>query len=172
MVAALTHGKKGYESASDEMEKTGARAQELKAAFLADVDRDTDAFNGVIEAMRLPKGTVEEKKSREAAIQRATREATLVPLGVLSRSLEAARLARTVVELGNRNSVSDGGVAALAARTAAEGAFLNVAINLPGITDERFRSETLAEAKRLRAEIVPHTEETVRLAEQKIDAGK
>jgi glutamate formiminotransferase/formiminotetrahydrofolate cyclodeaminase len=154
------------------MERTGVKAQELKAAFLADVDRDTEAFNRVMEAMRLPKGTPEEKKSREAAIQDATREATLVPLGVLARSLEAAGLARIVVERGNRNSISDGGVAALAARTAAEGAFLNVAINLPGITDERFRDETLAEAKRLRAETIAHAEETVMLAERAIVAAK
>jgi glutamate formiminotransferase/formiminotetrahydrofolate cyclodeaminase len=172
MVAALTYGKKGYEGAFNEMERAGVMAQELKAAFLADVDRDTEAFNGVMEAMRLPKGTDEEKKSREIAIQAATRKATLVPLGVLARSLEAAKLARIVVERGNKNSISDGGVAALAARTAAEGAFLNVTINLPGIADERFRNDTLAEAKRLRAEIVASAEETVRIAERGIAAGK
>ncbi len=171
MVAALTHGKKGYESANDEMERAGVRAQELKVAFLADVDRDTDAFNKVMEAMRLPKGTDEERKARETAIQEATEGATLVPLGVLDRALEAAHIARTVVERGNKNSISDGGVAALAARTAAEGAYLNVAINLPGIADERFRSETLETAKRLRAETIAHTEETVRLAERSITGG-
>jgi glutamate formiminotransferase/formiminotetrahydrofolate cyclodeaminase len=168
MVAALTHGKKGYEAAFGHMEKAGVKAQELKAAFLVDIDRDTDAFNRVMEAMRLPKKTPEERSARDAAMQGATREATLVPLGVLARSREAADLARIVVEHGNRNSISDGGVAALAARAAAEGAFLNVAINLPGITDERFREETLAEAKRLRAEVVANTEETVMLAERAI----
>jgi glutamate formiminotransferase/formiminotetrahydrofolate cyclodeaminase len=168
MVAALTHGKKGYEAAYRSMEDAGVKAQELKAAFLVDIDRDTDAFNGVMAAMRLPKRTPEERSARDAAMQAATREATLVPLGVLARSREAADLARIVVEHGNRNSISDGGVAALAARGAAEGAFLNVAINLPGITDERFREETLAEAKRLRAEVVAHTEETVMLAERAI----
>jgi len=168
MVAALTYGKHGYEAAFAEMEIAGVRAQALKAAFLEDVDRDTEAFNRVMDAMRLPKGTEAEKKAREGAIQEATAGATRVPLDVLRRSREAAELARLVVEKGNRNSISDGGVAALAARTAAEGAFLNVAINLPGIDDERFRKETLAEAERLRGEIVRHAEETVRLAERSI----
>jgi glutamate formiminotransferase/formiminotetrahydrofolate cyclodeaminase len=172
MVAALTHGKKGYEASFEEMEAIGVRAQALKAAFLEDVDRDTEAFDRVMDAMRLPKGTVGEREAREAAIQEATTGATLVPLGVLRRSLEAAELARAVVERGNKNSASDGGVAALTAQTAAEGAFLNVAINLPGITDERFKRETLAEAERLRGEVNGSARETVRLAEKIIGAAK
>ena len=172
MVAALTHGKKGYEASFEEMETAGIRAQALKAAFLDDVDRDTEAFNRVMDAMRLPKGTDAEKKAREAAIQETTVGATLVPLGVLRRCIEAAELARAVVVRGNKNSVSDGGVAALTARAAAEGAFLNVAINLPGSTDRRFRTETLAEAERLRGEVIRSTEETVRLAEKIIGASK
>jgi glutamate formiminotransferase/formiminotetrahydrofolate cyclodeaminase len=168
MVASLTHGKKGYEGSFEEMESAGVRAQALKAAFLDDVDRDTEAFNRVMEAMRLPKATEADRSARDAAIEEATRGATLVPLGVLRRALDACELARVVVEKGNRNSVSDGGVAALAARTAAEGAFLNVIINLPGIPEGTFRAETLAEAERLRAEAVRHAEETVRLAETRV----
>jgi glutamate formiminotransferase/formiminotetrahydrofolate cyclodeaminase len=172
MVAALTHGKKGYEGAFEELEKTGARAQALKDEFLADVDRDTAAFNRVMDAMRLPKATDADKKARAAAVEEATKGATLVPLAVLRRSLEAARLAKSVVERGNKNSISDGGVAALTARSAAEGAYLNVRINLPGITDGDFRRETLAEADMLREQVVHLTEETVRLAERVIGESK
>ena len=172
MVAALTHGKKGYERSSAEMEEAGVRAQTLKVAFLEDVDRDTQAFNRVMHAMRLPKASDDEKKLRAEAIEGATKGATLVPLGVLKRCLDAAELARLVVEKGNRNSISDGGVAALAARTAAVGAYLNVAINLPGISDERFAAETLREADELRAKIVSHTEETVALAEKTMKESK
>ena len=166
MVGALTHGKNGYEESFGEMEEAGIEGQRLKEQFLADVDRDTAAFNRVMAAMRLPKKTDEDKASRAAAIEEATKEATLVPLEVLSRALEAARLARIVVEKGNRNSISDAGVAALAARTAAEGAYLNVRINLPGIEDASFRKKTLSEAEKLRKEVVSHTEETVKLAEK------
>jgi glutamate formiminotransferase/formiminotetrahydrofolate cyclodeaminase len=172
MVAALTHGKKGYEGALARMEETGVRAQSLKVAFLEDVDRDTEAFNKVIDAMRLPRATAEEKAARESAIQETTKGATLVPLGVLKRCLDAAELARLVVEKGNRNSVSDGGVAAAAARAAAEGAYLNVKINLPGITDEHFKAETLREADEIRGTIARHAEETVRLAEKIMEESR
>lgn len=169
MVGALTHGKKGYEDALTEMEEIGLLAQEMKAAFLADVDRDTEAFNRVMAAMRLSKKTDEDKAQRAAAIEEATKQATLVPLGVLERALEAAKLARRVVERGNVNSISDAGVAALAARTAAEGAYLNVRINLPGIEDESFKKEILAKAQELRDEVIKHTDETVKLAEKSMD---
>ena len=142
MVGALTHGKKDYEKSFDEMEEAGIEGQRLKERFIADVDRDTAAFNRVMDAMRLPKKSDEEKTARDSAIEEATKEATLVPLGVLKRALAAARVARRVVEKGNRNSISDAGVAALTARTAAEGAYLNVRINLAGIRDESFKKKT------------------------------
>jgi glutamate formiminotransferase/formiminotetrahydrofolate cyclodeaminase len=168
MVAALTHGKKGYEDALDEADEIGVAGQRLKDEFLADVDRDTEAFNRVMDAMRMPKKTDEDNAAREAALETANKEATLVPLNVLRRTWEAAELARQVVEKGNKNSVSDAGVAALTARTAAEGAYLNVTINLPGIADEKFRADTSEEAERIRNKVVKHTEETVRLAEKTI----
>ncbi|MCK4537629.1 MAG: glutamate formimidoyltransferase [Candidatus Krumholzibacteria bacterium] len=166
MVAALTHGKKGYEDAFDAMEELSIEAQRLKEEFLTDVDRDTDTFNRVMDAMRMKKKTDEEKAARAAAIEECTKEATLVPLGVLKRSLDAAKLARVVAEKGNKNSASDSAVAALTARTAAEGAWLNVVINLPGIEDEEFRTVTKTEADRIRSEVVAHTEETVALTEK------
>ena len=168
MVGALTHGKKGHEAAYDEMEAIGVAGQKLKDEFLMDVDRDTDAFNRVMDAMRLPKKTDEEKAARLAAIEAATKEATLIPFGVLKRTLETAKLARAVVERGNPNSLSDGGVAALTAQTAAVGAFFNVAINLPGIEDAAFKTETLAEAKRIRDEVVKHAQETVTITEKSL----
>ncbi|HUV36432.1 MAG TPA: glutamate formimidoyltransferase [Patescibacteria group bacterium] len=172
MVAALTHGKTGYEKSFDEMERIGIEGQRLKDEFLADVDRDTDAFNRVMDAMRLPKKTDEEQAARAAAIEEATREATLVPFGVLRRTREAAELARAVAESGNRNSVSDAGVAALNARAAAEGAYLNVKINLPGIGDKKLRSDTLSEAGTIRAEVVAHTDETMRIVERTLNERK
>jgi glutamate formiminotransferase/formiminotetrahydrofolate cyclodeaminase len=168
MVAALTHGKKGYEDAFDEAEEVGVEGQRLKEEFLAEVDRDTEAFNKVVAAGRLPRKTDEDKATRDKAMERANREATLVPLNVLRRAWEAAQIARRIAGSGNKNSVSDAGVAALTARGAAEGAYLNVCINLPGIMDEKFRADTLKEAEDLRNKVVGHTEETVRLAEKTI----
>ena len=168
MVGALTHGKKGYEEAFEGAEEVGVEGQRLKDEFLADVDRDTEAFNNVMAAMRLPKKTDEDKAARAAAIEEAGKQATLVPLNVLRRTMEAAEIARRIAGIGNKNSVSDAGVAALTARAAAEGAYLNVVINLPGISDQKFRAETLAEAEKTRKRVVEHTEETVRLAEKTI----
>jgi len=102
-------------------------------------------------------------------MEEANKHATLVPLEVLRRAWEAAQVAREIVEKGNKNSVSDGGVAALLARSAAEGAYLNVCINLPGISDEDFRKTTLEEATDLRRRVVEHTEVTVKLAEKVIE---
>jgi glutamate formiminotransferase/formiminotetrahydrofolate cyclodeaminase len=172
MVAALTHGKAGYEETFAEMERIGVRGQCLKEEFLADVDRDTEAFNRVMDAMRLPKKTDEDKAARTAAIEAATKEATLVPLGVLNRTREAAELARAVAESGNRNSVSDAGVAALNARAAAVGAYLNVKINLPGIEDEEFSKKTIAEAEKVRTEVVAHVEETIRIVDRILAEGE
>ncbi|UCF07008.1 MAG: glutamate formimidoyltransferase [bacterium] len=166
MVASLTHGKKGYEETNEEMDRIGVEAQSLKDEFLADVDRDTEAFNRVMDAMRLPKKTDEDKAARIEAIEMTTKEATLVPLGVLRRTERAVELAEGVVKRGNRNSVSDAGVAALTARTAAEGAYLNVRINLPGIEDEKFKRETLKEAEKLRKVVVKRSEEAVAAAEK------
>ncbi len=154
MVAALTHGKKGYEGLESEMEEIGVEGQKIKEAFIIDIDRDTDAFNKVMDAMRLPKKTEPEKAARQAAVEEANKQATLVPFGVLERSLDAVRLAERAVEKGNTNSVSDAGVAALCARACAEGAYLNVRINLPGITDHAFCREIRAKADQTRKEVV------------------
>jgi len=171
MVAALTHGKEGYEEVFNEMEGIGIEAQKLKDEFLGDVDRDTEAFNRLMDAIRLPKKSEDEKRVRAEAIEEATKEATLVPFNVLKKTLKTAELARLVAEKGNKNSISDGGVAALTARTAAEGAYLNICINLPGINDKKFKEETLKEAEEIREKVVRHTEETVRLVEQALNSN-
>jgi glutamate formiminotransferase/formiminotetrahydrofolate cyclodeaminase len=142
MVANLTFGKKGYEKAFKEMKRTAIRAQLLKDDFLRLVDQDTAAFNKLMDALRLPKATEDQIKERDSAVEEATKEATLVPFQVLEKSLELLNLAQRTAQKGNRSALSDAGVAALAARTAAEGAYYNVRINLPGIHDEEFKVKT------------------------------
>jgi len=166
MVANLTVGKKGYEKAFTEMKKTAVRAQRLKDECLGQVDRDADAFNRVMDAVRLPKTTEDQKKERDAAVESATKEATLVPFHVLEKSIELLKLAKKAAQKGNRNSMSDAGVAALAARTAAEGAYYNVRINLPGIQDEGFRTGTKRKAAALRRRACRLAEEINRFVEK------
>ena len=152
MVANLTVGKKGYEKGYDALKDVALRGQALKDDLLRAVDLDTAAFNRVMEASRLPKSSPEQQADRDAAVEDATKEATLVPYGVLEKCVELLRLAGLAAELGNRNSVSDAGVAALAARAAADGAFYNVRINLPGLKDEAFKKRIRESAGELRAE--------------------
>ena len=153
MVAALTWSKKGMEGARPAMGEIGERGQALKDAFLLAVDRDTEAFNEVIAARRLPRKTDGQKAARLAAIERANQEATRVPLMVLERAVATLDLAMRAARDGNPASVSDAGVAGACALAAAEGASLNVRINLPGLTDssvaaqiEGSRSELLETA--------------------------
>jgi glutamate formiminotransferase/formiminotetrahydrofolate cyclodeaminase len=168
MVANLTVGKKGLEESWDAMKTAARRGQELKDWFLSAVDEDTAAFNRVMDAFRLPGKSPEEAAAKEKAVEEATKGATLVPLAVLERSLEVLDLAEETVGRGNPNSVSDAGVAALCARTCAEGAWLNVVINLKNLTDKAWVAETRRKAAELRARASERAEGIVRAAEGRI----
>ena len=147
MVSNLTIGKKKYVEVDGEMKSVLKRSEELRRMFTSLIDRDTEAFNKVMEAFGLPKDTEDQKALRSAAIQGATKEAALVPLSVMQHVIDALALAKVVAEKGNANSVSDSGVSALMLHAAAEGAALNVQINLGSITDTEFvgwRTEEVA----------------------------
>ena len=171
MVAALTHGKKGYETAFDEMEQVGAEAHQLKEVLFGAVDADAAAFDAVMAAMRLPKKTDEDKAHRAAAMEVANQAATRVPLETLRQSLRPLELAYAVAEKGNQNSLSDGGVAALMGRAAAEGAYYNVLINLPSVEDRGFREETKREADALLEQAHALADRVRELVLQRLEAG-
>jgi glutamate formiminotransferase/formiminotetrahydrofolate cyclodeaminase len=143
MVGNLTVGKKGYESVSSEMSSLAAQAQALKDEFLRAVDEDARAFDAVMVANRMPKATHDEHLRRDAAIQAATMRAIDAPLGVMRLCEKTLPLVERVATKGNKNSISDAGVAALVLGAAAHGAWLNVRINLPGLSnrDEATRLE-------------------------------
>lgn len=151
MVANLTVGKAGYESAWASSSALAERAQGIKAALLAAVDADTRAFDDVLAAMRLPKATDEEKRVRADAIAAAYEKATAVPLATARLCLSAIELAEEAARTGNRNSASDAGVGALVAKAGLESAILNVRINLPSVREGAFKTATLAEIADLQA---------------------
>jgi glutamate formiminotransferase/formiminotetrahydrofolate cyclodeaminase len=153
MVSNLTFNKKGYEKYNEEMKQVGVKGQAIKDFLLQAIDRDTDAFNQVMAAMRAP------EEEREEAIEEANKQATLVPLEVLRESLAALRIAKVAAEKGNRNTVSDAGVAGLMGRAGAEGAFYNVLINLKNIKDSGFVTLTRKQAEE-------YLSEATELAEQ------
>lgn len=146
MVAQLTSGKKGHEAQGAQWDALAVRGQELKEAFLADVDADTAAFDGIMAAFALPKDTEAQRAARRAAVQAATLGATLVPLRVLQRSVDAIEAAGEAAT-GNRNARSDAGVAGLTARAAAEGAYYNVLINASGLADKERAAALRVEAE-------------------------
>ena len=135
MVANLSHAKKGFESQQDGLDAIAVRGQEVKDRLLAAVDADTAAFDRLLEAMRLPKGTAEEQAARAAAIAGATVAAIEVPLGVLEACPEVIELCHEVARIGLQASRSDAGTGAQVARAAAAGAYQNVCINVPGLSD-------------------------------------
>jgi len=157
MVASLTHGKKGLEDAWDEMVPLGDKAQELKDFYLKAIDDDTDAFNKVMDCFGFPKNTKEEKEKRDQAIEDATKEATIVPFNVLKRTKEILELAEQDVLRGNQNSVSDAGVSAEMARSAAVGAYYNVLINIPSINDKEWVEKIRSDADTILKDVMDHS---------------
>ncbi|WZL73809.1 cyclodeaminase/cyclohydrolase family protein [Clostridiaceae bacterium 35-E11] len=153
MVANLTIGKKKYVEVEEEMKEIAKIAAECRAKFVADIDKDSDAFNEVMDAFKLPKETDEEKESRKAAIQEATKKAALVPLEVAQDAFKIMEIIEKVVVKGNQNAVTDGAVAAMMARTAVLSALYNVKINLGSIKDEAFVEKVSKEVEALESKV-------------------
>jgi len=149
MVAALTHEKKGFIQLKPEMNEIGIEAQTIKDRLSFLVDEDTNAFNNVMEANRMPASNDEEVKVKNRAIRKANEYAIDVPFEVANLCKRVIELADILVEKGNPNSVSDAGVAAEVALAGLRGASMNVLINLPSIDDEKYRSEKRKEVDRL-----------------------
>jgi glutamate formiminotransferase/formiminotetrahydrofolate cyclodeaminase len=149
----LTVDKRKYEKVQDQVQDIAEKAQEMKDFFLAAMDDDTAAFNAVMDTFRLPKGTKEQARTQALAVADATRGATRVPLSVLEKVPALLDLAAEIGRVGNAASLSDAGVAVLAAMTGAEGAYYNVLINLESLEgcdqseEPDFARETLARAR-------------------------
>ena len=152
MVANLSSHKRGWDERWAGFSDAAERGQYLKDALLRAVDEDTDAFNAIMAAFGLPKGTPEEKAARKAAIQQATLGAIEVPLRVVRLSLESFPLIRQMVDTGNPNSITDAGVGALCARAAVLGAALNAKVNAVDLEDKEYAAKVVAEADAAMAE--------------------
>jgi len=168
MVANLTVGKKGYEKAQKELKALAVRAQKLKDELLRAVDLDSAAFNKVMDTFKLPKGTEAQKAERDKAVEAATKEATLVPFQVLEASIALMKMAKKAAIKGNKNSLSDAGVAGLAAQTAGEGAYFNVRINLPGIQDPEFKGRIKKQAVSLKKKLCKLGDEVRAVVEREL----
>ena len=168
MVANLTGGKAAYDDEWEKFSDVAVKGQALKEELLRLVDEDTNAFNKIMNAFGLPKKTDEEKTARSAAIQEATKFATEVPFHTMQKAYEAFEVCRAMVEWGNPASVTDGGVGALAARSAVMGAHLNVKINASSLKDEAFKADILARAAKIEADALQQEAEIIKLVNEKI----
>lgn len=152
MVANLTLGREKFAGVEQDMQDLVARSEGARANLERLLQEDTTAYNGVIAAYRLPKGTEQEVAARKAAIQAGLLVAANVPLEICRVALEVCRLSRTAAQLGNPQAVTDAGIGAVLGEAAVVGGALNVKINLGSITDAAYVEATTAEIETLQAE--------------------
>jgi len=146
MVANLTFNKKGYEAFWKKAKRIAIEAQKIKNESMHAIDEDTQAFYAMMDALKLPKATPAEKEYRTSQIELSTKQAILVPFKTIEIAYQAVLLAQKIAKIGNKNALSDAGVAALTAQTAANAAYLNVKINLSGLSDLTFKANILEKA--------------------------
>lgn len=123
-----------------------------KDTFLKLIDDDTDAFNGLMDAFRMPKASDEEKSLRREAIQKATLETIRVPLEVCQLAIENMRHIEGVMTHANKNTISDQGVGVMMLHTAIHGSAMNVLINLSGLKDQEKADEFQTIVEDIKAE--------------------
>ena len=141
MVADLTIGREKYAEYEEICKAAKEEALKLYAELVAGIDKDTEAFNKVSAAYKMPKDTDEQKAARSAAIREANVGATEVPFETVKLCLAGLKVTETMVGKSNPNAASDLGVAALNLMAGIRGAWLNVKINLPGIKDEALKAK-------------------------------
>ena len=152
MVCDLTTAKKKYADDHALCGEVKEEAVELYGELKTSIDKDTDAYNLVAAAFKMPKETDEEKAARKKAIADGTLEATKVPLSVMQMGMKGLKLADKLYGHFNKNCASDLGVGVINFLTGIRGAWMNVKINLPGVKDEAFAAEAEAEGKKILAE--------------------
>jgi len=168
MVANLSSHKKGWDDRWEEFSNYAEKGQYFKDELNKMVDLDTKAFNKIMTAFGLPKATDEEKKLRTHAINDATKFAIEVPFMVMNLVHDSMPLIKTMVEIGNPNSVTDAGVAALCARSAVLGAYMNVRINCSGYDDKAFVAKMIDDGKKIEQSAMKLEAEIIAIVNTKI----
>ena len=161
MVANLSAHKRGWDDRWEEFSDVAEKGQAVLDELIFLIDEDTAAFNRIMDALSMPKGTVEEKAARAAALEEATMYAASVPLRTMEASLKALPLALEMARKGNPASASDAGVAALAAVAGIRGAALNVRINASGLSDKTPAEPLLRRAEEIIEEAVALQDEVL-----------
>ena len=168
MVANLSGHKRGWDDRWKEFSDWAVKGKEIQGRLLDLVDKDTEAFNKLIEAFGLPNNTHEEKRARNEVIQTATMNAIMVPFKVMETAFTAFSLIREMVVKGNPNSVTDAGVGALAIRSCIRGAFLNVKVNASGLEDKAFAKDIVSRGREIETKAILEEESILNIVESAI----
>ncbi len=170
MVANLSAAKKGrqWQDRWEEFSDWADRGKTAHDELVRLIDEDTDAFNRIMAAFALPKKTDPEEAARNQAIQEATKGAIMVPFRVMEVALESMQVAKAMADMGNPASVSDAGVAALAARTAVLGAYLNVRINSADVEDKQWAEDILARGRQIEEKAIAEEQEVLDIVNSKL----
>ena len=155
MVCGLTVGKKKYAEFQELAEEAQKKATDLKARFVDVMDRDTEAFNVVSAAFGMPKETDEEKAARSAAIQKGLEGCTKTPFEMMELAVETLELTASILGKSNDSAASDLGVSALSLRSAIQGAWLNVLINIGSLKNKELAEDYRAKGEALLAKALP-----------------
>jgi len=168
MVANLSAHKKGWDERWQEFSNWAEKGEKYKTELLKSVDADTKAFNQIMAAFSLPKSTEEEKNIRTKTIQEATKLAIEVPFKVMQAAYASMEVIKAMASIGNPNSISDAGVAALCARSAVMGAYMNVRINAAGYADKKFVTEIISKGKEIENKTIAMESDILKTVNEKI----
>ena len=168
MVAHFTIGKKGYEGVDDQAKEILAKSEVLRGKLTEAIADDVRVFNRVMASYGMPKETDEEKAARSAEIQEALKEATDVPLECAKLCYEVIKLSQPIAEIGNKNVISDAGVAVLAGYAGLRSAALNVYINIGGIKDKEFADDRQKKLEAMLSDMETMKEEIYNIVKDKL----
>ncbi|MCH7700339.1 MAG: glutamate formimidoyltransferase [Planctomycetes bacterium] len=168
MVANLSAHKRGWDDRWEEFSRWAEKGKACHDELLRLIDEDTNAFNRIVVAWGLPSGSDTEKAAKKKAIQDATKGAIEVPLRVMEVALESMEVAKAMAEIGLKASVSDAGVAALAARSAVMGAFLNVKINAADVKDKAWIDDVLKRGSKMQERSITCETEILGIVDAKV----
>ena len=168
MVANLSSHKRGWDHKWEEFSDWAQKGINYQNQLLDLVDEDTNAFNKIMEAFRLPKESQKDIEARNDAIQKATKYAIETPFKVMETACQSMEVMKAMAKIGNPNSITDAAVGALCATTAVRGAFLNVKINCGDCQDKDFvkniinkGDDLVQKAQKIEAEIMAITESKI-----------
>ncbi len=166
MVTNLTIGRKKYAEKDEDMKAAAEKLNAMRQRFIELIDLDSEAYDQVFAAFKLPKETDEEKAHRSAVIEEATKHAAEVPMEVARTALSAMPTILYIGQEGNTNAITDSCVAMMCARTAVRGALLNVRINLGSLKDEDYVERMKAEAVEIEAMALVHENDLITYAQE------